>query len=172
MFFHESVGRRVVFAVLFITAGSILLTLDAGGGWGISVGALGILGTATLWGFDNNLTRKIAARDALTIGWVKGLVSGVVSLVLALVLHNTFPDLVVVLAALAVGAVSYGVALALFIMALRRLGAARTSAIFGTAPFWGAVAAFIIFREIQWIVFISLPLMVVGMYILLGERSE
>jgi drug/metabolite transporter (DMT)-like permease len=118
-----------------------------------------------------NLTRKIANRDSLNIGWVKGLASGLISLALALILHTTLPDLIAVLAALAVGAVSYGVALALFIIAMRNLGAARTSALFGTAPFWGALIAFIIFREIQWTVFISLPLMAIGMLILLGEKE-
>ena len=54
-------------------------------------------------------------------------------------------------------------------MAMRELGAARTIVLFGTASFWGTLAASIIFREIRWTVFISLPLMAIGMLILLGE---
>jgi len=43
--------------------------------------------------------------------------------------------------ALALGFVSYGLSLVLFILALRQLGTARTGAYFSTAPFIGAAAA-------------------------------
>ncbi len=171
-FFKEMVGRRVFWAVAFITAGSIFLLLNTGEGWGVSAGALGIIGTTVLWGLDNNLTRKISARDPLVIGSIKGLVSGLISLGLALILHNTMPGVFVIIGALALGAVSYGIALALFIVAMRSLGAVRTSALFGTAPFWGTLLSFIIFREIQWVIFISLPFMAAGTVILLGEKDE
>lgn len=169
--FKEAVGRRVVWAVVFITAGSILLALETGNGWGISTGAIGIIGTTLCWGLDNNLTRRISVKDPFVIGAIKGLVSGLVSLALAFVLRNPLPGMPATLGALALGAVSYGIALALFISAMRFLGAARTSALFGTAPFWGAMLSFIIFREIQWLVFISLPLMAVGTLLLLGEKD-
>ena len=40
-----------------------------------------------------------------------------------------------------VGFLGYGVSLALFVVALRHLGAARTGAYFSTAPFVGAAVA-------------------------------
>ena len=46
-----------------------------------------------------------------------------------------------------VGLLGYGVSLALFIVALRHLGAARTGAYFSTAPFIGAVAAVVFLQE-------------------------
>ena len=46
-----------------------------------------------------------------------------------------------------VGFLGYGVSLALFILALRHLGTARTGAYFSTAPFIGAIAALLILRE-------------------------
>src|SRR5207344_1723818 len=45
------------------------------------------------------------------------------------------------LAASAVGLMSYGVSLMLFVVALRHLGTARTGAYFSIAPFAGAVIA-------------------------------
>ena len=46
-----------------------------------------------------------------------------------------------------VGFLGYGVSLALFVMALRDLGTARTGAYFSTAPFIGAVVAVMFLRE-------------------------
>ena len=40
-----------------------------------------------------------------------------------------------------VGMVGYGASLALFVLALRDLGTARTGAYFSTAPFFGAASA-------------------------------
>jgi drug/metabolite transporter (DMT)-like permease len=46
-----------------------------------------------------------------------------------------------------VGFLGYGISLVLFVLALRGLGTARTSAYFSTAPFIGSVAAIIAFGE-------------------------
>ena len=169
--FKESVGRRVYWAIVLITAGGVLLSMNTGNGWGISIGAIGIIGTAFCWGIDNNLTRRISAKDPFAIGGIKGLVSGLITLTLAFILHEPLPGTFVMLEALALGSISYGIALALFISSLRFLGAARTSALFGTAPFWGVLLAFFVFREIHWLVFISLPLMALGTLLLLGEKE-
>jgi len=48
---------------------------------------------------------------------------------------------------LAVGFLGYGVSLALFVLALRDLGTARTGAYFSSAPFLGADAAIVFLRE-------------------------
>ena len=45
------------------------------------------------------------------------------------------------------GFFGYGVSLALFVMALRHLGTARTGAYFSTAPFIGTVVAVLFLRE-------------------------
>lgn len=49
--------------------------------------------------------------------------------------------------AMAVGLLGYGLSLVLFVLALREIGAARTGAYFGTAPFIGAVIGLIVLRE-------------------------
>jgi len=170
--FHESVGRRVFWAIGLITAGAVIMSFIANGEWGVSIGALGIIGSTVLWGIDNNLTRRIAAKDPVMIGMIKGIISGAFTLALALISSAQVPPVTTMLEALLLGSFSYGVALAMFIAALRSLGASRTSALFGTAPFWGALLSFIIFREIQWMFFLSLPLMAAGTFLLLGEKRE
>ena len=51
------------------------------------------------------------------------------------------------IAAGVVGFLGYGVSLALFVVALRHLGTARTAAYFSTAPFLGAIAAVVALGE-------------------------
>ena len=72
---------------------------------------------------------------------LKGLVAGAVNLLLALAGGAYLPPAGTLLAAGMVGFLGYGVSLALFVLALRHLGAARTGAYFSLAPFVGATLA-------------------------------
>jgi drug/metabolite transporter (DMT)-like permease len=169
--FKEAIGGRIWWAVVCITVASVLLSLNLSGEWGISLGALGVLCTCALWGLDNNFTRNISAKDPLSIVIIKGLGAGGFSLILALILQTSFPKPLAVLGAMLLGSLSYGISIALFILAMRDLGAARTSAFFGTAPFVGALISFLLFQEFPNMPFmISLPIMIVGAVLLLGEE--
>lgn len=171
--FREAVGRQVWWAVVLITSASILLSLNPGGEWGISLGAAGVAGACALWGLDNNLTRSISAKDPLQIVTIKGIGAGSVSLLLALALRISFPGAAAALGAMVLGCFSYGLSIVLFILAMRGLGAARTSAFFGTAPFVGSLLSIILFRESPGVLFItSLPVMALGTVLLLIERHE
>jgi drug/metabolite transporter (DMT)-like permease len=130
-------------AILTITVASILLTLQPTAGWGISLGAIGILAACVLWGIDNNLTTNISAKDPLTIVMTKGLVAGSFSLLIALIIGNDPPGWMIVIQALILGSLSYGLSITLFVYAMRGLGAARTSALFGTAPLAGIALSFL-----------------------------
>jgi hypothetical protein len=72
---------------------------------------------------------------------LKGLVAGTVNLILASANGATLPTTATMLAVAVIGFLSYGVSLVLFVLALRHLGTARTSAYFCLAPFGGAVLA-------------------------------
>lgn len=171
--FKEWIGRRIWTAVICITLASIILSADPRSQWGFSFGAAGIMAACVLWGIDNNFTRNICFRDPTTIGIVKGLVAGMFSLVLALTLGNPIPRPGIVLGAMALGSISYGLSIVLFIISLRGLGAARASAWFGTAPFAGAIIAFLLFRDAPDIQFlISLPIMIAGVLFLFGEEHS
>ena len=53
--FREHISKRAWRAILLITLASILLSLNLTGGWGISLGALGVLGACILWGGGQQL---------------------------------------------------------------------------------------------------------------------
>ena len=171
--FREAVGRRVLAAIALLTLASAVLAVDLSGGFGLSLGALGVIGACLFWGIDNNLTCNISSKDPVAIGMIKGLGAGAFSLAVGLALNRPLPGLVAIAAALGLGAVSYGLSIALFILASRGLGAARTSAWFGTAPFAGALLSLLIFRGFPgWQFLASLPLMAAGALLLFGERHD
>jgi drug/metabolite transporter (DMT)-like permease len=105
------------------------------------IGPLAIVCACIFWGLDNNLTRKVSLADPLQIVELKGLVAGPVNLAIGLSLGAALPSLSAGLFAGIVGFVGYGLSLALFVLALRHLGTARTGAYFATAPFIGSAVA-------------------------------
>ena len=171
--FKESISSRAWWAIILITLSSIFLSINLKANWGFSLGALGIVFACILWGLDNNFTRNISAKDPMMIVTIKGLGAGSFSLGMALVLGNTLPALGVVLRAMVLGCLSYGVSIVLFIRALRGLGAARTSALFGTTPLAGIFISFLLFREFPgWLFLIALPLMIIGTLFLISEEHQ
>jgi drug/metabolite transporter (DMT)-like permease len=170
--FRENVDRRLLLGAAAILAGAALLSWQ-GGLAAVGVGALFIAGACLAWGIDNNLTRKISAADPIQIAMLKGLVAGTVNLGIALSLGASLPRPDLLLAAGAIGFLGYGVSLALLVLALRSLGAARTGAYFSTAPFVGAVLALFLFAEpVTARLGVAAVLMGLGVYLHLTERHE
>ncbi len=170
--FRENVDRRLLLGAAAILGGALLLSWQGGAG-GLGLGALAIAGACLAWGIDNNLTRKLSAADPVQIALVKGLVAGVVNLTLAGALGAHLPPPSVVLEAGVVGFLGYGVSLVLFVLALRHLGTARTSAYFSTAPFIGAVLAILMLGEpLTVCLVLAGALMALGLYLHLAETHE
>jgi drug/metabolite transporter (DMT)-like permease len=170
LFFKESIDRRIAWAVCLVTLASIVLTWT-GGNWGFSLGALGIIGACFMWGIDNNFTRHISAKNPLIIVGIKGLGAGIFSLVLCLMLGQPLPALRIAILAMLLGSISYGISIQLFIVALRSLGAARTSTLFGIAPFVGVILSLVLLREKPQLLFwAALPVMVAGAWLMLSEN--
>ena len=168
--FREAIGRRVWGAIACITLASVLLTWQAGSEWGVSLGALGILCACVLWGLDNNFTRNVSAKDPTAIVTVKGLAAGAFSLGLSVLLGMPLPSIAAVAGGLLLGAVSYGLSIMLFVKAMRSLGSARTSALFGAAPFIGAALSFLLFHDsLSLLALMAMPLMLAGAWLLIGE---
>ncbi|MGE5379997.1 MAG: EamA family transporter [Methylocystaceae bacterium] len=168
--FKEALGKRVWSAIALIALASIILTWDPNETWGVSWGAIGVILTCICWGLDNNLTRNISAKDPLEIVAIKGITAGTVSLCIAMLIGCSIPKLTAVVAAALLGFISYGLSTILFILAMRSLGAARTSGFFGAAPFAGTLISLLLFRELPGIMFlISLPFMIVGTILILRE---
>ena len=171
--FREHTDRRIVAGMALIVAGGLALAWPqsvSGGNW---VGPLAIAGASLCWAVDNNLTRKVAASDALFIAAAKGLVAGAANLALALVLGETLPDLPLTGMVMVVGLLGYGASLVLFVRALCDLGTARTGAYFSTAPFMGAALSVVMLGEPTpppfWVASL---LMGVGVWLHLTERHD
>lgn len=171
--FKESISRRAWWAIAFITLASIFLSINLNAEWGFSFGALGIMAACILWGIDNNFTRNISAKDPLIIVTIKGLGAGSLSLGMAMVLGNKLPTWDVVFVTLVLGSLSYGASIVLFIHAMRGLGAARASALLGTAPLSGVILSLVLFQESpSWLFLVALPFMFIGTLFLVNERHK
>jgi drug/metabolite transporter (DMT)-like permease len=171
--FKENFDRRIALGMALIVVGGVLLSWQERPTLGVPWGALAIAGACLAWAIDNNLTRKIAASDAVQIAGIKGLAAGLVNVSLALVLGNAWPSTPLVFATALVGIAGYGLSLVFFVIALRHLGTARTGAYFSVAPFVGAAVALLFLREAPTSMFwIAAMLMAVGVWLHLTERHE
>src|SRR5262245_56485438 len=128
--FHESFDRRIAFGMLSLTAGAVVLSWSGSPTLESVIGPLAVICACIAWGIDNNLTRKVSLSDPLQIVALKGVIAGPISLLLGFAAGGTLPDLLPGLVAAIIGFLCYGVSLALFVVALRHLGTARTAAYF------------------------------------------
>jgi drug/metabolite transporter (DMT)-like permease len=171
--FGEAVARRVWLGAFVMLAGGLVLSYDPAAAFGVSIHAVAIIAACALWGVDNNLTRKISAADPAMITLIKGLVAGAINLLLGWLAAEPFPSVVTVFGAMALGALSYGASLVLYVRALRHLGAARAAAHFGTAPFFGAILAIVILGEPATGAFaLSGALIAIATWLVLSERHQ
>jgi drug/metabolite transporter (DMT)-like permease len=171
--FRENFDRRIALGMALIVAGAVVLSWPREVRWSDAMPALAVLGACLAWALDNNFTRKISLGDATFIAMTKGLAAGATNLALALIAGAVWPAAKIVLAAGVLGLVSYGVSLALFVIALRELGTARTGAYFSTAPFAGALIAILFLGEALSIQLVGAGvLMGIGVWLHLSERHE
>jgi drug/metabolite transporter (DMT)-like permease len=171
--FRENFDRRIALGMACLVAGALVLSWSGTPTIGTFIGPLAIAGACLAWGLDNNLTRKISLSDPLQIVELKGLVAGPFNLALGLLIGAAVPSISAAIIAGVVGFLGYGVSLALFIVALRHLGTARTGAYFSTAPFLGSVAAVIVLSEpVTAQLAIAGGLMAVGVWLHLTEHHE
>jgi drug/metabolite transporter (DMT)-like permease len=169
--FRENVDRRLLLGAFAILAGAALLSWH--GSASLNWGALLIVAACASWGVDNNLTRKLSAADPVQIAMLKGLVAGTVNLTLALAQGAALPATGTILIAGVVGFLGYGVSLALFVLGLRHLGAARTGAYFSLAPFIGALLSLALLDETLTLRLVGAgALMAVGLWLHLAERHD
>jgi len=171
--FHENVDRRILLGMMAIVAGGVLLSWQAAPRAGGVAGPLLISAACAAWALDNNLTRRVSGGDAVLIAAAKGLVAGSVNFGIALAMGARLPAPGALLLAGVIGLIGYGVSLVLFIMALRDLGTARTSAYFSVAPFFGAALALAMFGAPAGALFWAAGgFMAIGVWLHVSERHE
>jgi drug/metabolite transporter (DMT)-like permease len=171
--FRESTGRRLWLAMGCVTLGAVVLSWNGGEGRFELAGPVLIVLSMVCWGFDNNFTRQIANKDPMHIALAKSLVAGTVPILLILLLGGHIRLDITLAYALVVGAFGYGASLVLFILALKGIGASRTAALFGLAPFVGAVVSLAVLREwLGWVMLPAAALMALGAWLILAESHR
>ncbi len=169
--FKENFNGRIALGMSLIVAGGMVLSWHGAQGFSFPIGALAVVAACLCWGIDNNLTQKVSASNPYQIATIKGAFAGTVNLTIALIMGMRFPPLQVVIGALSVGFIGYGLSLALFVMALRSIGTARTGAYFSMAPFVGAEMSLLLLHEpVGSFSLISVALMGTGVWLHLSEK--
>ncbi len=141
--FREPVSGRLWAAIALIVAASVLLTVEGGDAFRFSRGSLLVLAATACWGVENNCTRAIASKNTHQIVALKGFFTGLGAFAIALLRREPMPGAGRVAAALALGFVSYGLSIFLYVRAQNALGAAKTGAFYAVAPFVGAFLSFV-----------------------------
>lgn len=146
--FKEKISTRLWRGILFISLSCGLLSFEDPAEFRFSSGSLLILLACVCWGLENNCTRKLSSKDPLQIVLLKGIFSGLGSVIIGLCIGERITRIWSVLAVMGIGFVSYGLSIFFYVYAQRMLGAARTSAYYAIAPFFGTFLSLVIFREL------------------------
>lgn len=141
VFFAEHVGARVALAVAAMVAGGALLVARDDAAANAS-GAIAVVLATFAWAADNALTRPLAELDPARVVAAKAALGAALTLALAIATGDRAGSVRDTIALAACGATGYGVSLRLYLLAQRRIGAARTGSLFAIAPFVGAAIAF------------------------------
>ncbi len=140
LFFKDHLTRRSWLAAGGILLAALLLVWEGGAApvAGLRAGAL-VAGACLCWGIDNHLTALIDGITPAQSTFWKGLVAGATNLTIGVALAPLSASPWTIVAALGVGALSYGLSIVLYISSAQQLGATRSQFIFSTAPFWGVL---------------------------------
>ena len=168
--FKEALSKRLTIAIILVTIASITLSFEGYGSFHFNTGSLLVLGAACCWGLENNCTRMLSSKSSVQITTIKGIFSGLGSLVIALCIGETFPNFLLIMAAMVLGFVAYGLSINFYIQAQKDLGAAKTSAYYSIAPFLGVAFSFVLFAEKLGIQFFAgLAIMVIATILMVKD---
>jgi drug/metabolite transporter (DMT)-like permease len=174
LWYHETLDRRVLLAMVLLTLGGAALVLDrADAGSSQVIGLIVVMVATAAWGVDNTVSRGLAVRDPGQVVMIKGALGATATAALAAAFGEPVPQLWPALGLLAVGASGYGLSLRFYLLAQRAFGAARTGSVFAFAPFVGAAAAFMLGERggSLWML-LGAALMVAGIVLHLAERHS
>lgn len=145
--FREKLSKQLIAAIVMVTAASVTLSFEGAGSLQFNSGSLLVLAAACCWGLENNCTRMLSNKSSVQITTIKGVFSGIGSLIVALTVGEKLPGIIWALAVMALGFVAYGLSINFYIKAQKDLGAAKTSAYYSVAPFFGVLFGVLLLRE-------------------------
>lgn len=174
MIYREPLGRRVLLAVAIMAAAGVLLVLDSSSRSATGlVGALIVTAATLAWAIDNTLTRPLAERDPLQVIAAKGALGAALTATIAVVRGEPLPSLLTIAVLGACGATGYGISLRFYLVAQRKIGAARTGSVFALAPFVGAAIAYALGdRDASVLTALAAVGFGVGVYLHVSERHR
>ncbi|HUT27416.1 MAG TPA: DMT family transporter [Methanomassiliicoccales archaeon] len=139
-FFRDKGGYRLWIALAAMTVASAILSYTPGGGFGGN-GAVLIILAMVCWGIDNNFMQKISHHDPVKLSTIRSAAAATVSLTLAVILYGGPELTLVIIYAMLIGSISYGLSNVMFFIGLKYLGSSRTGTFFSIGPYAAAMAA-------------------------------
>lgn len=173
--FREHLGRRVFLALALMTLGGVALSLTATGSAtvGSGAGVVAVVLATVGWAIDNTASRRLSEVRPLLVVAVKGGLGALLTLSLAAMGNESPPENWRAVALLAAGATGYGLSLRIYLLAQRRIGAARTASVFSLAPFIGAGLGLLLEPErLSWNVVVAGLLFGAGVIVHASEGHE
>jgi drug/metabolite transporter (DMT)-like permease len=169
LIFREHLGKWTWLGNAGVLCAGVLLVFGEGGAGVASL--LLVSGAAVAWGLDNNFTALIDGISAEDSTFWKGLVAGSINLAIGLAL---FPAALGYdwLWAVALGAVSYGASISLYIRAAQHMGATRSQMVFASAPFFGVLMSLLWLGETLGVVQIAATLILAGSLALMFREKH
>ena len=170
--FREHLGRNMILAALLVTLAGVLLAWDPGAT--VNTSALLIIVACACWGIDNSVTSRIDQVSPQHVVFLKGVVAGSVNLALGLAITGAGSvGGWSIIGALVIGMLGYGASITLWVRGAQQLGAARGQVIFATAPFLGAVLAWVVLGDsIEGVQVIAMTLAAAGVALSLRSAHE
>lgn len=169
-FYKEVISLKMWIAILFTTLSSLILSTEGLFSFHFSLGAFYVLIACFCWGFENNFTRKLSSKDSEKMVIYKGLGSGTGAFMISLFLKESIPSVKYILLAMILGFLSYGLSINFYIKAQKNLGASKTGAYYSSAPFFGVVFSFFLFREpLKLSFWFASVLMLIGTYFMITD---
>jgi drug/metabolite transporter (DMT)-like permease len=171
LLFRENLSWQGWLANLGVFLAGVLMSVESPQ---IALGGLLVALACVCWGLDNNLTATIDGLSPTVSTFCKGLAAGTVNLLLGLAMTGgELPGSSVLGLGLLTGALSYGASIVLYISAAQQMGATRSQMLFATAPFWGALGAFLFLSEsVTALPAAAAVLMLASLIVLFRDRHE
>jgi drug/metabolite transporter (DMT)-like permease len=144
-FFKDYLTRRGWIAAAGTLTAAVILAAGEGAA-GVQAGLL-VLAACLFWGIDNHATALIDGITPAQSTFWKGLAAGTTNLLIGVSLAGFTAQPGDILGGLAIGIVSYGLSIVLYISSAQQLGATRSQLIFSSAPFWGVLLSVLLLGE-------------------------
>ncbi|MDX1382592.1 MAG: DMT family transporter [Thermoanaerobaculia bacterium] len=170
--FREHLAAPAWVGIAGIAVAGLLVSRE--GGWPGAVSAVLVVAACLCWAFDNHFTALIDGTTPAHTTFVKGLVAGAVTLAAGLAMETWRAGPAVVTAALAVGILSYGASIVLYIVSAQEIGATRAQAVFAAAPFLGAGLSLVVLGEAFGLLQVAAVVVLIPSValVLLGQHSH